>query len=83
MCMTKSILQILFLVIFLSIGINHYALAAGKGSGLIAPGAAIKLVQSGFQGAEGPAADAVGNVYTLDMALRGAPTALDHARENK
>ena len=69
MCMSNSILRILFLVLFLSIGISHYSAAAGKVSGLIASGAAIKLVQSGFQGAEGPAADAAGNVYFSDAFL--------------
>jgi gluconolactonase len=42
--------------------------AAGKSS-LVAPGASMKLVQSGFQGAEGPTVDAEGNVYFSDAFL--------------
>jgi len=38
-----------------------------QGYSLVAPGAAIKTVQSGFQGTEGPATDADGNVYFSDM----------------
>jgi gluconolactonase len=41
--------------------------SGGKNSGLIASGATLKMMQSGFQGTEGPATDADGNVYFTDV----------------
>lgn len=43
------------------------ATSAEKGSSLIAPGAVLSKVQSGFTFTEGPAADAEGNVYFTDI----------------
>jgi gluconolactonase len=65
--MKKSIFPILFLVIFITFIFNNFVFSAEKASGLIAPGAVIKTVQSGFQGTEGPATDIDGNVYFSEM----------------
>jgi gluconolactonase len=54
------------LILVATLSFVNYASSAEKVSGLVSPGAVIKLVQSGFQGAEGPAADADGNVYFSD-----------------
>jgi len=43
------------------------AFSAGKSSGLVAPGATVKEVQSGFNGTEGPATDADGNVWFTEV----------------
>jgi gluconolactonase len=53
---------ILSIFIFVSMG-----LCAGRSSGLVAPGATIKEVQSGFNGTEGPATDAEGNVWFTEV----------------
>jgi gluconolactonase len=45
------------------------AIMAQEGAGLIAPGATVNKVQSGFTFTEGPAADAEGNVYFTDIPL--------------
>jgi gluconolactonase len=45
----------------------HSASCEEKGSGLIAPGAVLKKIQSGFTFTEGPAADAEGNIYFVDI----------------
>jgi hypothetical protein len=59
----------LFLLITIVAVLMFYSpvISAEKSSGLVAPGAVIKTVQSGFQGTEGPATDADGNVYFSDM----------------
>jgi gluconolactonase len=41
----------------------NFSLCAEKASSVVAPGAAFKTVKSGFNGTEGPAVDADGNVY--------------------
>jgi len=53
------------LIIFIIVCFSHHSFSDGRSS-FLAPGAAIKLVQSGFQGTEGPAVDADGNVYFTD-----------------
>jgi hypothetical protein len=61
MRISKSAPRILFGIIVAVVS-SRGALTAAKSS-FVAPGATIKLVQSGFQGAEDPAVDADGNVY--------------------
>lgn len=53
----------------LSVLLAGSASSAEKGSGLIAPGATLKTIESDFefQGTEGPATDAEGNVYFTDV----------------
>ena len=64
----KSILKILFLaIILLNFSFNHFVLSAEKSSGLIAPGAEVIKVESGFSFTEGPATDAEGNIYFTDI----------------
>lgn len=63
----KSMLQILIVVITLALSFAVFGFSAGKSSGLVAPGATVKLVQSGFNGTEGPATDAEGNVYFTEV----------------
>ena len=64
----KSIFNILFsAIILLNFSCNHFVLSAEKSSGLIAPGAAVKKVESGFSFTEGPATDAEGNIYFTDI----------------
>jgi gluconolactonase len=58
---------IVFLVLISIISLTGFALSAEKGSGLIAPGATLKKVQSGFSFLEGPAADSSGNIYFVDI----------------
>jgi gluconolactonase len=53
------------LIIFIFVCFSQHAFS-GERSSFLTPGATIKLVQSGFQGAEGPAVDAEGNVYFTD-----------------
>jgi sugar lactone lactonase YvrE len=61
----KSILSSLFLLtLLLTFWSNNSAIGA---SSLIAPGATLITVQSGFSSAEGPAADADGNIYFSDI----------------
>jgi gluconolactonase len=55
------------LLIIIIVFIFSYATGAEKSSDLIAPGAAITKVQSGFAFLEGPAADAEGNIYFVDI----------------
>jgi len=57
----------LFALIILILFFSNCATSAEKTSGLIAPGATLKQVQSGFTFTEGPAADAEGNVYFTDI----------------
>jgi gluconolactonase len=65
---TQSKFSLLFLsVLFLVSFFISPALSAEKSSGLIAPGAALQKVQSGFTFLEGPAADADGNIYFVDI----------------
>jgi len=60
----SSFFMVVFIVILTSIvgGIR-----AQEGAGLIASGATLNKVQSGFAFTEGPAADAEGNVYFTDI----------------
>jgi gluconolactonase len=53
-----SLLAVFTLFVF-----ADFSLCAEKASSLIAPGATIKTVKTGFNGTEGPAADADGNIY--------------------
>lgn len=64
---SSSIIMLMILIIILFFSFNHLAFCAEKSSGLIAPGASLKKVQSGFTFLEGPAADADGNVYFVDI----------------
>jgi gluconolactonase len=66
MRITRSVFLFMF-IIATCLAFNN-TLAARKSS-LVKPGASMKLVQSGFQGAEGPAVDADGNVYFSDAFL--------------
>ncbi|MBN1627518.1 MAG: SMP-30/gluconolactonase/LRE family protein [Deltaproteobacteria bacterium] len=66
MGINKSIFQIFSLIIIILIFCSC-ATSAEKTSGLIAPGAVLTKVQSGFNFTEGPAADAEGNVYFTDI----------------
>jgi gluconolactonase len=67
MRITRSAFVFMFIIVTCLV-FNHNTLAVGK-SPLVAPGASMKLIQSGFQGAEGPAVDADGNVYFSDAFL--------------
>ena len=66
----RMIFPILFAVIFLNFLFN-IAFSMEKSSGLIASGAVIKTVQSGFNGTEGPATDPEGNVYFTSRSVQG------------
>ncbi len=59
----KSKIILVFLTLTITVLIAVAAFSAGNKIDLVAPGATIKTVQSGFNGTEGPAADAAGNVY--------------------
>lgn len=59
----KHTFLVLFLIMILSFGVSVFSAGSEKTSSLVAPGAVIKTVKSGFNGTEGPAADADGNVY--------------------
>ena len=63
----KQSFPILFLIIFYILSSALSCISAGKGSGLVAPGAIVKEVQSGFNGTEGPATDAEGNVWFTEV----------------
>jgi gluconolactonase len=41
----------------------NFSLSSEKAASLVAPGATIKTVKTGYNGTEGPAADADGNIY--------------------
>jgi gluconolactonase len=65
---TRSIFSLLFLsILFLFSLFISPTFSAEKSSGLIAPGATLQKVQSGFTFLEGPAADADGNIYFVDI----------------
>jgi gluconolactonase len=63
----KSLVTIIFLAIIFLISFVAFSFSAGKSSGLVAPGATLKEVQSGFNGTEGPATDAEGNVWFTEV----------------
>jgi gluconolactonase len=63
----KTILPKLFLIIIFAFISATVASGSGKRSGLVAPGAMLKTVQSGFDGTEGPATDADGNVWFTEV----------------
>lgn len=63
----KLSLQVILFIFALILIMNNSASCKEKGSGLIAPGAVVKKVQSGFTFTEGPAADADGNIYFVDI----------------
>jgi gluconolactonase len=63
----RSIFSSLFLMIVAVLISNSHAISAEMDSGLIAPDANVKKVQSGFTFTEGPAAGAEGNVYFTDI----------------
>ena len=67
MAVKRAIFLSLFPIIIAFLISNNPAVGAEKGSGIIAPGATIKKVQSGFTFTEGPAADAEGNIYFTDI----------------
>ena len=67
MSVVKRIFLFVFTTVFAGFLLINFAIGAGKSSGLVAPGATLKTVQSGFQGTEGPATDADGNVYFTDV----------------
>lgn len=66
MLTSRSISQVLILFVMI-LFFCCCATGTEKTSVLIAPGAALKKVQSGFTFTEGPAADAQGNVYFTDI----------------
>jgi len=59
-----SLMLSIILSIFISVTIG---VCAGKNSSMVAPGSTIKEVQSGFNGTEGPATDADGNVWFTEV----------------
>ena len=63
----KSLVPALFMVIIFMLSIAGSSFSEGKTSGLVAPGATLKEVQSGFNGTEGPATDADGNVWFTEV----------------
>lgn len=63
----KSLIAIMFTAVFLMPLIAGPSFSAGKSSGLVVPGATVKEVQSGFNGTEGPATDADGNVWFTEV----------------
>lgn len=67
MVINRSISLSLFVIIIAVLIFSSYTISAEKGSGLIAQGATIKMVKSGFAFTEGPAADAEGNIYFTDI----------------
>jgi gluconolactonase len=67
MRINRSKFQFLFTVILIIFTLNNAAIGAEKASGLIAPGAVLKKVQSGFKFTEGPTTDSDGNVYFTDV----------------
>jgi len=56
-----------FSILFLCLFVQGSAFGAGKTPDLIAPGASLEKVQSGFSFTEGPAADTDGNIYFTDI----------------
>jgi gluconolactonase len=68
MVIKRSIFSSLFVIIIaILISTSSYTISAERSSGIIAPGATIKKVQSGFTFTEGPAADTEGNIYFTDI----------------
>ncbi len=67
MTLNHSRYQIFPVIIALVFAFISCAVSAEKTSSLIAPGAVLQKVQSGFNFTEGPAADADGNVYFTDI----------------
>jgi len=67
MLKNKLQFQILYQVIIFTFLLSSYTTGVEKTSSLVAPGAVLKKVQSGFTFTEGPAADAEGNVYFTDI----------------
>jgi len=67
MSIAKRIFNFVIPVVLLGFLFIDFAAGAEKTSGLVAPGAILKTVQSGFQGTEGPATDTEGNVYFTDV----------------
>jgi gluconolactonase len=65
--MTKNKTQFIILFLIIILAFSTYAIGAEKTSSLVAPGAELNKVQSGFTFTEGPAADADGNVYFTDI----------------
>jgi gluconolactonase len=63
----RSIFSSLVLMIVAVLISNSHVVSTEMDSGLIAPGAKVKKVQSGFTFTEGPAADAEGNIYFTDI----------------
>jgi gluconolactonase len=63
----KSRFYIFSTILVMAFSFTGHAISADKTSSLIAPGAVLKKVQSGFTFTEGPAADAEGNVYFTDI----------------
>jgi gluconolactonase len=63
----KLRLQIIISLFALTLITNNSALCGEKTPGLTTPGAVIKKVQSGFTFTEGPASDADGNIYFVDI----------------
>jgi len=54
-----------FIIMIFLFGLE--TIGAQEGAGVIAPGATLKKIQSGYFFTEGPAADAEGNVYFTDL----------------
>ena len=67
MKINKAVLPILLLIIISTFIFTNAALGSGKSSGLVAPGATLKTVQSDFNGTEGPATDGEGNVWFTEV----------------
>jgi gluconolactonase len=65
--MTKNKTQFIILSLIIILAFSTYATGVEKTSSLVAPGAELNKVQSGFTFTEGPAADADGNVYFADI----------------
>jgi gluconolactonase len=64
----QNVITVSFLsIFFLAISLSHQTFSAEKSSGLIATGATLQKVQAGFNFLEGPAADADGNIYFVDI----------------
>jgi sugar lactone lactonase YvrE len=51
------------LAVFMTFVFANFSLCAEKASSVVAPGATVKTVKTGYNGTEGPATDGDGNVY--------------------
>lgn len=65
--MNIKVLSILLVVIVMAFLFASFSIGAQEGASVIAPGADVKKIRSGFIFTEGPAADSNGNVYFTDV----------------